>query len=103
MIRFPDEDSKQLGTKSGKPTGKIGRDILVLAGLIRRDPSDLFGLARRKHFMGIETTGRGQQALTPQDFVHTGDTARELMSDIEDRCVSIGERDVLGEPLCRNR
>src|SRR5579883_545712 len=51
---------------------------------------DLFALAGRESAAWIQGPEAFQQALTSQNFVNTGNTAREVMGRVEDRGIHIG-------------
>src|SRR3546814_4737690 len=64
--------------------------------------SDL-GLTRAEAFSRVEAPDAGQQALTVQDLVAAGDAAVEVVGDIEEGGVAVGDPGVQPEQLGRDR
>ena len=58
------------------------------------DAVNLLALTRAESFVGIQAPGAFEQTLSAQDFMNTGDTARELVCCIEKRGVAIRDFDV---------
>jgi hypothetical protein len=62
------------------------------------DAGDFFGLAGGEGFAGIEAAGGGDETLLVQDVEDAGDAAVEVVSDVEDGTVGVGEFGISREP-----
>ena len=55
------------------------------------DAVDLLHLAGAEAFMRIEAPQPLHQPLPPQDFMAAGDAAVEIIGDVEERAVAVGD------------
>src|SRR3984893_3991675 len=58
------------------------------------DAVDLLHLAGAEALGGIEAPGSLEQALTPQDLMTAGDAAVEIIGDVEECAVAVGDAGV---------
>src|SRR5947207_14835668 len=63
---------------------------------------DLLHLAGAEPFGRIEAPQPLHQSLPPQDFMATGDAAVEIVGDIEERAVAIGDAGVERQEIGRH-
>ena len=80
--------------------------ILAVAGAIvgeirvfATDAIDFRRLPRRKRFGRIEAPGAPQQPLAAQDLVAAGDAAGEVVGDVEEGAVAVGDARIQGQQL----
>ena len=59
--------------------------------MLAADAVDLLHLSRAQAFGGIETPESLHQPLPPQDLMAAGDAAVEIVGDVEERAVAIGD------------
>src|ERR1700720_1742382 len=67
------------------------------------DAVDLGHLARAEPLGGIETPEPLHQPLPPQDFMTPGDAAVEIVGDVEERAVAIGDAGIERQEIGRYR
>jgi hypothetical protein len=66
-------------------------NIVVQLRVRRIHPVDLFHLPRRQVFVRIQAPPALEQPLPAQDFVDARDTAVEVVGDVEERSVGVGD------------
>src|SRR6266851_2530192 len=83
-------------TASVPPALEVGRDkgIVIQLGIGGVEPVDPRALSRAQRLMRIEAFDRGHQPLAPQDLVAARDAAGEIMVDVEDHAVAIGDEGI---------
>jgi hypothetical protein len=74
----------------------VGGDEVVITeiGVLFADTVDLLHLAGTQAFLGIEAPDTLQKSLAPQHFVAAGDAAMEIVGNIEERAVAVGDAGV---------
>ena len=59
--------------------------------MLAADAVDFLHLARAQAFFGIETPDALHQPLPPQDFVAASNAAMEIVGDVKEGAVAIGD------------
>ena len=72
---------------------RLAADEIVVGeiGVLVADAVDLLDLARAQALGGIETPDALHQSLPPQDLVAAGDAAVEIVGDVEEGAVAVGD------------
>src|SRR5690606_29954793 len=64
---------------------------------------EFFCLSRRKTFFRIEAPDTFEQPLATQDLVAAGDAAMEIIRNVEERAVAVGDAGIKGKKIGGNR
>ena len=84
-------------SKSCQPSLEIPGDELVVVqlGVRGMHAVDLLRLAGTQPFLGVEAPGPFKQALATKDFMAAGDAAPEVVGNVEEGGIAVG--DLAGE------
>src|SRR5260370_34281740 len=91
-------------TASVPPALEVGRDkgIVVQLGIDGIESIDAGALSGTERLVRIEAFDRGHQPLPPQDLVAARDATGEIVIDVEDHAVAVGDERIQRQHLRRN-